>query len=175
MLIEFIKYNYTFIHNKISNGSLIFTIDEIDGILSSKLTESIQLKSICMIKNEDIENLSFTLINNIALILIRKKEKNKINYKLLLKILQSDIGVNKKIELLNLNFGVINIDNITECLKFLGEDYEKILINMTKPQFKDSIYNLELINNIKNLGYNIRYTKGNGKICLTNTIRKKEK
>ena len=46
---------------------------------------------------------------------------------------------------------------------------------MTKPQFKDSIYNLELINNIKNLGYNIRYTKGNGKICLTNTIRKKEK
>lgn len=168
---EAIKQNYNYIHKEIDNGNLEFTIVEIEYLLNSKLSDSIKLKSIDMIKEEDIESMSNELINNIAALLIRKKEKNKLTFELLLKLLRSINQLSEKVKLLNLNFNIVDTNNISNCLKCLSEDYEKIIIDRAKPRLVYSRDNIELLKNIEDLGYNIKYNISNEQICLTNTMR----
>lgn len=171
MFIAFIKNNYSNMHKEIDNKNIIFTLEEIEEILKSDLTTAIKSKSLDMINDERIEEVTKELSQKIGMFVIENNLKEKLNATLLLKVISDIQNIDMKLKLLNLNFKVLNKDNIEEYLCKLGENYSKIIIDRTRPRFEDSESIKLLLENIKNLGYNIKYNLENDEIVLTNTIR----
>ena len=171
MFIAFIKNNYSNMHKEIDNKNIIFTLGEIEKILKSDLTTAIKSKSLDMINDERIEEVTKELSQKIGMFVIENNLKEKLNATLLLKVISDIQNIDMKLKLLNLNFKVLNKDNIEEYLCKLGENYSKIIIDRTRPRFEDSESIKLLLENIKNLGYNIKYNLENDEIFLTNTIR----
>ena len=171
MFIAFIKNNYSNMHKEIDNKNIIFTLGEIEEILKSDLTTAIKSKSLDMINDERIEEVTKELSQKIGMFVIENNLKEKLNTILLLKVISDIQNIDMKLKLLNLNFKVLNKDNIEEYLCKLGENYSKIIIDRTRPRFEDSESIKLLLENIKNLGYNIKYNIENDEIVLTNTIR----
>ncbi len=170
-LIEYIKHNYTYIHNKIDKGELLFDLEEINIILQSGLTCSIKNKCIKMITDEKVEEMSVDLADNIAKVSIKNKFSNILSENALLKVI---LGVKDnvvRIRLINLNFDVVTKENILEILSKLGTNYKKIVINKNRPRFNKNQEIIELLENIKKLGYNIKYIENDNYIILSNTIR----
>lgn len=171
MFIAFIKNNYSNMHKEIDNKNILFTLGEIEEILKSDLTTAIKSKSLDMINGERIEEITKELSQNIGIFVIENNLKEKLNEALLLKVISNIKDIDMKIKLLNLNFKVLNKDNIGEYLPKLGENYSKIIIDRTRPRFNNSEQIKLLLKNIENLGYNIKYNLENDEIVLTNTIR----
>ena len=171
MFIAFIKNNYSNMHKEIDNKNILFTLGEIEEILKSDLTTAIKSKSLDMINDERIEEVTKELSQKIGMFVIENNLKEKLNAILLLKVISDIQNIDMKLKLLNLNFKVLNKDNIEEYLCKLGENYSKIIIDRTRPRFEDSESIKLLLENIKNLGYNIKYNLENDEIVLTNTIR----
>lgn len=171
IFIAFIKNNYSNMHKEIDNKNIIFTLGEIEEILKSDLTTAIKSKSLDMINDERIEEVTKELSQKIGMFVIENNLKEKLNTILLLKVISDIQNIDMKLKLLNLNFKVLNKDNIEEYLCKLGENYSKIIIDRTRPRFEDSESIKLLLENIKNLGYNIKYNIENDEIVLTNTIR----
>ena len=176
MFILFIKFNYKAIHKLIDNGTIILNLDEINEVLKSDVTSNIKFKCIGMISDEESENVTKELAENISSIVVNNNFKEILSESLLLKITKSIQNTDKKVKLLNLNFKTLNKDNIKEYLVNLDENYTKIVINRTSPTLKNTEANIELLENIKGLGYKIKYEADSEEIKLRNTIRyKKEK
>lgn len=173
LLIEFIRNNYTSIYTEINKGNIVFSNEEIGEILNSTLSIKMKEISIKMIEqDEDNENkLSLELSNSIVNLVLDNKFKNIINIRLLEKLLTDTKDIIKKVNLLNLNFENINRDNISNLLTKLGEKYYNIIIDRKRPRFQNSKEILLLIDNIKTLGYKIKYEIVGSEIILTNTIR----
>ena len=171
MFIAFIKNNYSNMHKETDNKNILFTLGEIEEILKSDLTTAIKSKSLDMINDERIEEVTKELSQKIGMFVIENNLKEKLNAILLLKVISDIQNIDMKLKLLNLNFKVLNKDNIEEYLCKLGENYSKIIIDRTRPRFEDSESIKLLLENIKNLGYNIKYNLENDEIVLTNTIR----
>ena len=171
MFIAFIKNNYSNMHKEIDNKNILFTLGEIEEILKSDLTTAIKSKSLDMINDERIEEVTKELSQKIGMFVIENNLKEKLNAILLLKVISDIQNIDMKLKLLNLNFKVLNKDNIEEYLCKLGGNYSKIIIDRTRPRFEDSESIKLLLENIKNLGYNIKYNLENDEIVLTNTIR----
>lgn len=171
MFIAFIKNNYSNMHKEIDNKNIIFTLGEIEEILKSDLTTAIKSKSLDMINDERIEEVTKELSQKIGMFVIENNLKEKLNATLLLKVISDIQNIDIKLKLLNLNFKVLNEENLKDYLSELGENYSKIIIDRTRPRFEDSESIKLLLENIKSLGYNINYNCENGSIILTNTIR----
>ena len=171
MFIAFIKNNYSNMHKEIDNKNIIFTLGEIEEILKSDLTTAIKSKSLDMINDERIEEVTKELSQKIGVFVIENNLKEKLNATLLLKVISDIQNIDIKLKLLNLNFKVLNEENLKDYLSELGENYSKIIIDRTRPRFEDSESIKLLLENIKSLGYNINYNCENGSIILTNTIR----
>lgn len=173
MLIEFIRNNYTSVYSEINKGNIKFLNSEIDEIVKSTLSIKIKEISIKMIEtNEDDEiEISLELSKNIINLLLDNKLENIIDIRLLEKLLMDTRDIMKKIKLLNLNFGIVNIDNISLLLPKLGKRYYDIIIDRKKPRFQNNNDILLLIENIRTLGYNIKYELKDEEIRLTNTKR----
>lgn len=171
VLIVFIKNNYTYIHKEIDNGNIIFTFDEINEIMKSDVTSTIKSKCIDMIKDEELDDMSLELIENIAIASTENNLENKMSEKMLLEIISNIDNIELNVNLLNLNFKIINRNNISNYLEVLGGDYPKILVDRTKPKLKANVINKTLLENIKKLGYNIKFTFENNNIVLSNTVR----
>lgn len=171
ILIVFIKNNYSYIHREIDNGNIIFTLDEINEIIKSDVTSTIKSKCLDMIKDEELDDMSLELIENIAIVSVENNFENKMSEKMLLEIISNIDNVELNVNLLNLNFKTINRDNINNYLDILGGNYPKILVDRTRPKLRASEINKTLLENIKKLGYNIKFTFENNNIVLSNTIR----
>ena len=96
------------------------------------------------------------MLINISSIVVNNNFKEILSESLLLKITKSIQNTDKKVKLLNLNFKTLNKDNIKEYLENLDENYTKIVINRTSPTLKNTEANIELLENIKGLGYKIK-------------------
>lgn len=171
MFIAFIKNNYSNIHKEIDNKNIIFTLGEIEEILKSDLTIAVKSKSLDMINDEKIEEVTKELSQKIGMFVIENNLKEKLNATLLLKVISDIQNIDIKLKLLNLNFKVLNEENLKDYLSELGENYSKIIIDRTRPRFNNSEQIKLLLKNIENLGYNIKYNIENDEIVLTNTIR----
>lgn len=171
MFKAFIKNNYSNMHKEIDNKNIIFTLGEIEEILKSDLTTAIKTKSLDMINDERIEEVTKELSQKIGMFVIENNLKEKLNATLLLKVISDIQNIDIKLKLLNLNFKVLNAENLKDYLSKLGENYSKIIIDRTRPRFEDSESIKLLLENIKSLGYNINYNCENGSIILKNTIR----
>lgn len=171
MLILFIKNNYSSMHKEIDNNNIIFNLNEISEILKSDVTPTIKSKCIRMITDEDIENMTTDLTKNIASISIENNFKEILNEIILLKVISDIQDIDVKVKLLNLNFKVLNKENIENYLSQLGENYSKIIIDRTRPKIIDNKHNKLLLKNIEELGYRIKYEIKENTIILGNTIR----
>lgn len=173
ILLVFIKNNYSTFHREIDNGNIVFNLSEINEILKSDVTSTIKGKCFNMISDEELENVTIELLENIALVLIENNFKKKVSEKMLLKLIANIKNIDTKIKLINQNFSKINRENIMNYLIKLGENYSKIIADRTKPKFVNSESNRTLLENIKSLGYNIKYNNDakDKNIVLSNTIR----
>ncbi len=171
MLIAFIKNNYNNFYKEIDNDSIVFNLEEINGILESDVTPNMKNKCINMIRNDEIESLPIVLLENISLVSINNNLKDNISEEILLKIIMNIQNIESKIKLINLNFSKVSRDNIDILLKSLGEDYYKIIVNRTRPSLKHNESNILLLENIKSLGYKIKHETNGQTIKLKNTIR----
>ena len=72
---------------------------------------------------------------------------------------------------MNQNFSKITRENIMNYLVKLGENYSKIIADRTKPKLINNESNKTLLENIKSLGYNIKYNNNDKNIILSNTVR----
>ena len=173
ILLVFIKNNYSTFHREIDNGNIVFNLSEINEILKSDVTSTIKGKCFNMISDEELENVTIELLENIALVLIENNFKEKVSEKMLLKLIANIKNIDTKIKLINQNFSKINRENIMNYLIKLGENYAKIIADRTKPKFVNNESNRILLENIKSLGYNIKYNNDTKDkyIVLSNTIR----
>lgn len=173
ILLVFIKNNYSTFHREIDNGNIVFDLSEINEILKSDVTSTIKGKCFNMISDEELENVTIELLENIALVLIENNFKEKVSEKMLLKLIANIKNIDTKIKLINQNFSKINRENIMNYLIKLGENYAKIIADRTKPKFVNNESNRILLENIKGLGYNIKYNNDTKDkyIVLSNTIR----
>lgn len=172
MLLVLIKNNYSIFHREIDNGNIIFELSEINEILKSDVTPTIKGKCFNMISDEELDNVTLELLENIALESIENNFREKISEKMLLRLITNIKSTDTKIKLINQNFSKITRENITNYLVKLGENYSKIIVDRTKPKLINNKSNKTLLENIKNLGYNIKYNDNNDKnIILSNTVR----
>ena len=146
-------------------------MEEINGIIESDITPNMKNKCINMIQNDEIESIPIVLLENISLVSINNNLKDNISEEILLKIIMNIQNIESKIKLINLNFSKVSRDNINILLKSLGEDYYKIIVNRTRPNLKYNESNILLLENIKGLGYKIKYETNEQTIKLKNTIR----
>lgn len=170
----FIKYTKKYIRNIQSKNikDIDYNIDEINVlILSNQFTINFKKKVIGSIKDEDIENITDEMLNNICNCILENNIKNNLSYKLLIKILNININVEKKVKLIVYNARLVKIDNIEEILEKLGGNYLKILKDKTAPSFRATLYNEMFIKIIKKLGYNIEFDKEDNIIKLKRTKR----
>lgn len=173
ILLVFIKNNYSVFHREIDNGNIVFNLSEINEILKSDVTSTIKGKCFNMISDEELENVTLELLENIALVSIENNFREKISEKMLLKLVSNIKNIETKIKLINQNFSRITRENIMNYLVKLGENYSKIITDRTKPKFVNNESNKALLENIKSLGYNIKYSNNaeDKNIVLSNTIR----
>ncbi len=171
ILIAFIKNNYSYIHREIDNSDIMFDLTEINEILKSDVTPAIKSKCIRMIPNEENEDISIDLAENITLVSIENNFNGILGEVILLKIVSDIQDADLKVKLLNLNFNVVNKDNIMDYLVSLEGDYSRIIVDRTRPKFVNNKQNRLLLENIKNLGYNINYDIYQENIILRNTLR----
>ncbi len=172
MLLVLIKNNYSIFHREIDNGNIIFELSEINEILKSDVTPTIKGKCFNMISDEELENVTLELLENMALTSIENNFKEKISEKMLLRLITNIKSTNTKIKLMNQNFSKITRENIMNYLVKLGENYSKIIADRTKPKLINNESNKTLLENIKSLGYNIKYNNNDDKnIILSNTVR----
>lgn len=173
MLLAFIKNNYNIFHKEIDKGNIIFDLSEINEILKSDVTPTIKAKCFNMISDEELKNITIELLENIALVSIENNFREKISEKMLLKLVSNIKNIDTKIKLINQNFSRITRENIMNYLVKLGENYSKIITDRTKPKFVNNESNKALLENIKSLSYNIKYSNNaeDKNIVLSNTIR----
>lgn len=114
-------------------------------------------------KLDVIKNLQESMIvnnDNIAKAvcdLLPESHEVSFSYEALYAIFNAHSSVSKRLVLLNQNLDQLDVDQIRNLSKMLGEDYEKIFVKMHKPTFMNTPQHIVLFEELKKREMIIRY------------------
>lgn len=170
----FILFTRKYIRNiqSMNFKTINYSFEEICKLINSDyISSSLKEKAIKMIKEEDIENIDQDIANSIYNFILKYDVRNKLNTKLIFKLLDLNNNIDEKVKLVYLNLYKIEKENIEEILKKLGENYYRLIKDRTKPSFKLTQENIQIIERLKKIGYNIVFEIEGNAIKVKGTKR----